>query len=100
MAGIKLSELVKKQDDEEFLEGLIAKAGRGGLVPSELNQTVVASQVYVGLSLRRSITKLTDALSKAESASNCYTRRLAWATWALVLVTLALVVATLVPVLT
>ena len=92
-------ELVNNLDSTEHLAELIKKAGAKMSTPDQRNQTTVASQVYVGLCLRTSIASLVAALGESASAANRHARNLTIATAALVLATLGLVAAALIPVL-
>ena len=85
-----LSDIVKNPDDKELLTYLIEQAHVAG--PEKRNQLTVTSQVYVGLK----ITSLVTALDKSASAANRYAQKMVFASMALVIATLGLVVVTLV----
>jgi hypothetical protein len=83
-----VKDVVEDLDNLDLLRDLIRQATSGST--DQINKTRVASQVYVARCLRTSVGELSAALAKSAEASNRQACGLKWATWILVLATIAL----------
>ena len=90
--NVEAWEIVEHKDDPDFLKRIIQQAGQRGVTPAVWNGALAACQVFVGLQ----IAELTKALGESAAAQDRHARKLRAATWALVLATLMLIVATVV----
>jgi CHASE3 domain sensor protein len=66
----------------------------------QLGQSVQAQGVGLSEKLDNASQRVADALDRASAASERHAKNLAWATWALVIATVVLVVVTILPRLT
>ena len=78
-------------NEKQFIEMVSAWPGAG---------VEATSLVYTSRLLEKALRRHAEALIMAANASDRYARRLVWATWALVAATAALVVTTIVSILT
>lgn len=96
--AVDFKKVVEELDNCELLQEIIDSAADNDVrAPGQRAQAKVASQIYVGRILHTSIASLVAALGESASAANRHAKNLTIATVALVVATLGLVAAALIP---
>jgi len=85
------SEIVKDFSDEE--KELVKSAYTD--LTANVNQSKIVTDIYVARMYRESTQMLIEANKEMSKASERYAKSLTWATWGLVVATVALVIVTL-----